>query len=357
MKRIIHGLMLGAVASMLFIGCSSKSAVNETVATVDGKSITVMEVREATGIPGGLVPASTLDKDQKRKLIGQIIETRLLAREARAIGLDNTQEFKDAIRFGESGVAVKGLFRKELDAKGQKVGSEIDAAVKDLMAKDKSLKASDARARASQSVFSAKLSQIQTEITAAARKAFPEKVDTALIARIAKGEDVPDNAAVGQVGSEAMTYGDAKVLISKATMGAKHAGKDFLRDEKALAGAISQELGDRSLVAYARQQGGDKGPWLELDRTLYENSVLLGLLAEKVIFKDLGVSEKEIENTYNEHKNMFVKDGKLVPLAAVRDQIVAFLQDQKKRKAVEAFVAPLKGKAKISIVESMLEKV
>jgi hypothetical protein len=351
------GAVAVVAASVMFTGCTSEDSINETVATVNGNRITVMEVREAIGIPGGLVAVPMLEKEQKRKIIEQIAETRILAQEARARGIDNSAEFKDAIKAGEAGIIVKGLFRKELDVKAKKAESEIDAAAKTLMAKDNNLKPIEARLQAGQAVFGSKISQVQAEVTAAARKAFPEKIDAAMVAAIAKGEPITDNAVVGQAGNEKMTYGEAKELIGKAMQGGKHSGKDFTRDEKALTSVILQDLQNKSMVAYARQQGSEKGRWFELDRSLLENSVLIGMLAEKVIFKDISVSDKEIEATYNEHKEMFNKGGKVLALAEVRGQIVSFLQDDKRRKAVEAFLAPLKAKAKVVITDSMLPKI
>lgn len=344
-------------ASFLIGGCSSESAINETVATVNGTRITVLEVREAIGIPGGLVAASMLEPDQKKKAIDQIVETRILAAEARAMGYDNTNEFKEILRSSESSIAIKGLFRKELDARSKKLESEIETVAKELSAKDKNLKPAEARFQAGQTVFDKKLGEIQRELTDAARKAFPDKIESAVIAKIAGGEKVPDNTVVGSVGSDKMTYGDAKVLVEKAMKGMKHPGKDFTTDEATLGSVIGQDLGNRSLMAYAKQQGGEKGRWHDLDRSLLENSILIGLLAERVIFKGISATDKEIEAAYGEHKDMFTQGGKVLPLAEVRGQIANFIENDKKRKAVEAYLVPLKAKTKVSITESMLSKI
>lgn len=349
--------MAALAASFLIGGCSSESAINEPVATVNGTRITVLEVREAIGIPGGLVAASMLEPDQKKKAIDQIVETRLLAAEARAMGYDNTNEFKEILRSSESSIAIKGLFRKELDARGKKLESEIEAAAKALTDKDKNLKPAEARFQAGQSVFDKKLGEIQRELTDAARKAFPDKIESAVIAKIAGGEKVPDNTVVGSVGSDKMTYGEAKVLVEKAMKGMKHPGKDFTTDEATLGSVIGQDLGHRALTAYAKQQGGEKGRWQDLDRSLLENSILIGLLAEKVIFKGISVTDKEIETAYGEHKDMFTQGGKVLPLADVRGQIANFIENDKKRKAIEAYLVPLKAKAKVSITESMMSKI
>lgn len=349
--------MAAIAASVLIGGCSSDGAINEPVATVNGTRITVMEVREAIGIPGGLVAASMLDPGQKKKAIDQIIETRLLASEARAMGFDNTSEFKEILRSAEGNIAIKGLFRKELDIRGKKLESEIEAAAKELSAKDKNLKPAEARFQAGQAVFDKKLGEIQREMTDAAQKAFPGKIESAVIAKIAGGEKFPDNTVVGSVGPDKMTYGEAKALVEKAMKGMKHPGKDFTTDEATLGSVIGQDLGNRSLLSYAKQQGGEKGRWHDLDRSLLENSILIGLLAEKVVFKDISATDKEIENAYDEHKDTFTKAGKLVPLAEVRGQIANFIENDKKRKAIEAYIVPLKAKAKISITESMVSKI
>lgn len=349
--------MAAIAASFLISGCSSESAINETVATVNGTRISVMEVREAIGIPGGLVAASMLEPDQKKKAIDQIVETRILAAEARAKGFDNTNEFKEILRSSESSIAIKGLFRKELDARGKKLESEIETVAKGLSAKDKNLKPAEARFQAGQAVFDKKLGEIQRELTDAARKAFPDKIESAVIAKIAGGEKVPDNTVVGSVGSDKMTYGEAKALVEKAMKGMKHPGKDFTTDEATLGSVIGQDLGNRSLTAYAKQQGGEKGRWYDLDRSLLENSILIGLLAERVIFKGISASDKEIETAYGEHKDMFTQGGKVLPLSEVRGQIANFIENDKKRKAIEAYLVPLKAKAKVSITESMLPKI
>lgn len=349
------------VALALSAGCSSKGGGNslkDVVATVNGDTITVMEVREAVGIPGGIASAGAMaDKEQKKKIVEQLAEARLVAQEARAQGLDKDPKFAAGIKEGESAIIVRTLFRKELDAKGKNTEAEVETAVKELMSKDKALKANDARARAIQSVVTAKLNKIQEELTAAARKSFPEKIDGAVIARIAKGESVPDDATLGQVGSEKITYGEAKALVARVAAANGQGGKDFSRDEKALGSVISQELSNRALVAYARQQGGDKGPWYVLDHSSLENAVLIGLLAEKKIFAGIKIGEAEIKAAYEEHKDMFNKGGKPVALAAVREQIESFLTDQKRKKAVADFVAPLKAKGKVSIDEAAFGKI
>ncbi len=69
------------------------------------------------------------------------------------------------------------------------------------------------------------------------------------------------------------------------------------------------------------------------------------------------MTDKEIESAYAEHGQMFVKDGKKIPLAQVKDQLRAFLENAKRRKALDEYVEALRKKAKITINESVLPKV
>jgi competence CoiA-like predicted nuclease len=54
---------------------------------------------------------------------------------------------------------------------------------------------------------------------------------------------------------------------------------------------------------------------------------------------------------------MLVRNGKKVPLSAVKEQLRGFLQNNKRKKALEDYVQELKNKAKITVNESLLPKV
>ena len=54
---------------------------------------------------------------------------------------------------------------------------------------------------------------------------------------------------------------------------------------------------------------------------------------------------------------MFIREGKKIPLAQVKDQLRAFLENTKRRKTLDEYVETLKKKAKITVNEAMLAKV
>jgi hypothetical protein len=88
-----------------------------------------------------------------------------------------------------------------------------------------------------------------------------------------------------------------------------------------------------------------------------ERAILIELLAGRIGGGDVSVTDKEVEAAYAEHEAMFVRDGKKVPLAMVREQIRAFLQGEKKRKALGDTIEGLKGKATITVHEKALASV
>jgi hypothetical protein len=92
-------------------------------------------------------------------------------------------------------------------------------------------------------------------------------------------------------------------------------------------------------------------------RAEMERAVLINLLADIVAAKDVSVSEKEIEGAYMEHGQMFLRDGKKIPLSQVKDQLRAFLENGKRRRALDEYVESLRKKAKITVNESALPKV
>ena len=88
-----------------------------------------------------------------------------------------------------------------------------------------------------------------------------------------------------------------------------------------------------------------------------ERSVLIDQLASKVLAGQDAVTDQEVRKAYEEHRQMFVREGKEIPLAEVREQVKAFLQNEKRKKALETYVAELRGKAKVTVDEKVLQKV
>lgn len=351
--------MIVAVVTAAFgmAGCGKADLRNEVVATANGEQIKVQEVRESLDIPGGLIAASGESLERKKDVTGRLVALRLLAAEARARGLDNTDEFRDAVKKNEQLVFVTAYFRKEVSnlkiAKG-----DIQAEVKKLRNADKNLSEKDAEGRAGRIVTTERIRKLENDVVAVAKKDTPANIDREMIRKVASGEKVPDDAVLATTGSDKISLGRAKALLASISgAGGAHGAQDFLKNPTALEQVIDREATLAALAAYAKKQGIGGTEILKAVRQDMERSVLVGLIVDKGFGKDLDVTDKEIEAAYADHADRLVQDGKKVPLAAVKDQIRGFIQKEKKKKALDAYIEELKKKAKITINDSVLSKV
>ena len=117
----------GSLCAALAGGCSKKDFNREVVATVNGEEITVLELREYLGAPTGIFAFTDMPVEQKRKAVDQLIAGRLVVQAGRALGLDNTQEYKETLKKNEIGVRVDALIRKEAGEKLKLDEKEIKA--------------------------------------------------------------------------------------------------------------------------------------------------------------------------------------------------------------------------------------
>lgn len=351
----------GAAAAILAVafafggGCSAKDGKNETVATVNGDDVKVGELREFLGSRGGVAPVTNLPVEKKKEGIDRLVAGRLLARDARARGLDNTEEFRGALSGNERGIWINALLRKEIASKVKIKDSDLKDETKKLRDADKNLSESDAAARAGQAVADREIRKVEEDLIAAAKKNAPATVDMELIGKIGKGEKIGDDAALATVGAEKVTFGQIRGLLQAASNGAHGAG-ELSKNPMAIQRVVDREATGLALHALARKEGVDGSEWLKSVRAETERAVLINLLAERVATKE-SATEKEIETAYAEHGQMFLREGKKIPLSQVKDQLRAFIENAKRRKVFEEYVESLRKKAKITVNEALLPKV
>lgn len=348
--------MILAAAVVFCGGCSSKDVKNETVATVNGDVVKVVELREFLGSRGGVFALPGVPADKKREALDRLVAGRLLAQDARAMGLDNTEAFRSAVSGNEKGVWINALLRKEIASRVKIRDAEVKEEAKKMRAADNALSGPEAETRAWQAAAEREIRKIEEELVAAAKKAAPASVDMNAIGRVGKGEGVADNAVLATVAGEMITYGQVVRILRTAAPG-PHGAEGLLKNPVAVQRVVDREAMGAALYAYSKKQGLDGSEWLNATRGEMERAVLINLLAEKVAAKGVSATDKEIENAYAEHGQMFVKDGKKIPLAQVKDQLRAFLENGKRRKALDEYVESLKKKAKITIDERVLSKV
>ena len=352
----------GAAAAILAVavafggGCSTKDAKNETVATVNGDDVKVVELREILGSRGGVVAVTNLPTEKKKEGLDRLVAGRLLAQDARSMGLDNTDAFRTALSGNEKGVWINALLRKEIASKVKIKDSDLRDEAKKMRGADNNLSESDATTRAGQAIAEREIRKVEEELLAAAKKGTPATVDMESIGKVGKGGKTSDDAVLATVGGEKITYGQVRKALQAAAPG-PHGTDGLLTNPVAIQRVVDREAMGVALHAYAKKQGLDGSEELKSVRGEMERAVLINLLVEKVAAKDVSVTDKEIEGAYAEHGPMLVRDGKKIPFAQMKDQLRSFLENAKRRKALDEYVESLRKKAKITINESLLPKV
>ena len=359
MNRSIFRVVLFLAAAFVAFGvpgCSKQQAKDETVADVNGDLIKVTELREFLGMPGGLSPAAGVPAQRKQEALDRLIAGRLLVQEARAQGLDKTEKYRNAIQESEKSALITAIYRKEVDSKAKAGKDEVQAEAKKMMAADNTLTDASANMRAERSVYEGKVRKVQDDLIAAAGKEFPSTIDEKMVEKIAGGEAVPDNAVLATAAGENVTYERVKTQLQRmAGMGRE--GMELARNPVAIKRVVTREATGLSLVAYAKKEGIEGSEWLKSTREEIERSILVDLMAEKILEGEAAPDDKEVEAYYKEHPEMFARHGKSVPLAKVKEQLRGFLRNEKRKSAMNAYIEELKKKAKITVDEKALAAV
>jgi hypothetical protein len=352
-----NALSLAAVvAAFGVLGCSKPQAKNETVAEVNGDPIKMTELRESLGVRGGLIPVAGVTEVQKKETLDRLIAGRLLAQEARAQGLDNTDEFRNLVKKSDQSALITALLRKEVASKGIVSMDDIQAETKKRKAADNTLSDHDVDARAQRSVSEAKVRKIQGDLIAAANKEFPSEIVQPMVNRIAQGEKVPDDAVLGTAAGDNVTYGDVRELLEQSA-GGMHGDRGIARNPVVINRTLTRVLTGKSLAAYAKKQGIEGSEWIKTSRAEIERSILVDLLGAQVIEKQAVATDEEVETYYKEHTEMFVQQGKKIPFPIIKEELRRFLQHKKSKSAMNAYIEELKKKAKITVNEKVLGEV
>ena len=351
-------LAAGIAAGMFVAGCASKDVRQETVATVNGEAISGAELREFIGVPAGVFAVADIPVEKKKEALDQLVAVRLLAQEGRARGLDNTTKNREILQQNDQLVRIKALVRKEIEAKLKVTPEEMKAEIAKVKEANQGISDADAALRALKSVSDTRVRKIQEDLIAAAKKETVTAVDQKAMARIGKEQNVPDNLVLATAGDEKILYGDVKkILGGLSQQGGAHGQADLTKNPVMVGNVVERELTMRALTAYAKKQGVDGSEGYKSMRQEMERYVLRALVIDNVAAKSAEVTDKEIEAAYAEHSATMVQNGKKVPLSMVKEQIRAALQNEKGKKTVDAFLAELKKKAKITVNDAILPKI
>ncbi len=354
-SRSVLFLAIAAIAFGL-PGCSKSQPKNETVAQVNDDAIKVAELREFLGVREGVTSEAGITAEQKKEALDRLIAGRLLAQDARAQELDKTDEFQEAVKGNEQGALITALLRKEVASSAKASKEDIEAEAKKMKAADNTLSDNDANAQAKRLVSQANLRKIQEKLIENAKKEFPSTINQEMVDKISKGETVPDDAVLANVAGDNVTYGYVKGELERLA-GGTPGMQDIARNPVAINRMLTREVTGKTLAAYAKKQGIEGSEWEKITNEDMERTILIDLLAAKIMEDEAPVSDGEIDAYYKEHPEMFVQQGKTVPLAMVSERLRGFLQSEKRKSAMSAYIEELKEKAKITVNEKALGEV
>ena len=357
-KTIAILLAAGMFGGALAAGCARKNPTQEIVATVNGEDIKVLDLRAWMGDPIGSIAMTYIPVGKKKKALDKLIVGWLLAQDVRSRGMDNTPEFREFFQRSERRVRVNALFRKEIGAKLKTDDKAVKAEIARIQETNKKISAEDAAQRASFRISEGQVRKIQEELIATAKKETGATVNQATMGNIAKGEGVPDNAVIASAGEEKILYGDVKkILEGRSPTGESQGRQDLSKNPEVIAKVVDQELNVLALSAYARKQGIEGSDEYKMTRQEEERNILRTLVGQATVRKEVTITDKEVENAYAERSREMVRQGKKIPLSAVREQVRASLRNDKQRQALDDYIAELKKKARITIDNAVLSKV
>ena len=353
-----RGVLILAIAAIAFglPGCSKTQPKNETVAQVNDDAIKVDELREFLGVREEGTSNTGITADQKKEALDRLIAGRLLEQDARAQGLDKTDEFQETVKKNEQGALITALFRKEVASSAAVSQGDIEAEAKKMKAADNTLSDNDANARARRSVSQENLRKVQEKLIENAQKEVPSTINQEMVDKISRGETVTDNAVLANVAGDNVTYGYVKVELERVAGGGPGM-QDIVRNPVAINRMLTREVTGKSLAAYAKKQGIVGSKWYEITSEDMERTILIDMLTAKIMEDEAPVSDGEVEAYYKEHPEKFSQQGKTVPLAMVSERLRGFLQSEKRKSVMNAYIEELKEKAKITVDEKALGEV
>jgi hypothetical protein len=299
------------------------NASEEIVAVVNGENIGVRELRESLGRWGKAASATDIPVERKKEALERLIDARLVEQTARSKRWDKAEEFKKRAKVGEKGLLISALFRMEIASRG--------------------------------SIREEEMQKLGKELTVKAREEVSARIDVDAIGRIGKGEKAEDDVVLATAGDWKIRYGDVKTRLQGIHPGG-HGGRDLAGNPEALRSMVDRELTGKALAEYARKRKVEGSKWMGSARREMERAILIDLFTEKVILKEIRVTERQIEEVYARHSGMLTRDGRETPLSEVREEIRRIVEREQRKKTLHEYRERLRGKAKIKIDDKNLRK-
>ena len=353
------------MAMFLFVafmeGCSIFDFDRQPVAMVNGEVISVLEVREYLGASAGVFRFAFLPMDYKRGVVDQLIAVRLVVQAGKAMGIDNTLEFKNAVKNGETAVIADAFTRMEMKKKIRLKEKEVKEEAGRIKEEKEGISEAEAMTQAFSIIAGRQIQQIQNNLIDTAQKETDATINYAVLEQIGKGEDVPDDAVIASAGKEKILYGDVRKVLKDAPMFALLNSQDNSEMIMALIYKIlEQDIVLRALKAYAEDQGLEKTETYKISVANIERVVIANMVFDKVAVVP-EVSDEEVMEDYNRRVKIMRAQGENTQappsFAAVKEQIREVLQNYKRQGAFEEYINRLRNQGKVTVYEDILKRV
>jgi len=347
---ILFAAMLG--------GCSNKDLNQQAVAKVNDEEISVLEVREYLGAPGGIMVFDSMPIEQKSGVVEQLIAVRLVAQAGKAMGINDTLEYQDAVQKGEVAVIVDAMVRNEVQKKLKLDDKELKAETDKIKKENEGISDADAKTQASKAVIERQLRQLQKDLVDTARNETGASIDNNVLEQIGKGKKISDDTVLASAGSEKILYSDVKKTIAETPMLAAFQNQKDPEMAKALVSRIlEQEIVLRALKAYATGQGVEKSEAYKTSRLNMERAIIANMMFDNVAVVPQ-VSDEELVADYKRRVQMMQGNNSQVPsFDMVKEQLREILKNYKRQAAFEEYINGLRKQGKVSVNEDILKKV
>ena len=356
--KVVCAVVMAVVLIAAFLGGCSKNDFNkQVVATVNGEEISVLDAREYLGAPAGSFAFDGMQPDQKMMALDQLIGIRLAAQAGKAMGLDNTLEYKNIFEKNEIGVTADALIRRELIKKLKLNEKEMKAEAEKIRKEKAGVTDADATLQASMAIMGRKLREIQKELIETARKETKAAIDNNALELIGKGERIPDNAVLASAGDEKIFFSDVEKVIRETPMLSSYYGQGNPEITRTMVEkVVEQGLILRSLKAYAARHGVEGSREYKTSVLNMERAIIANLMFENVVGTVMQASDEEVRAEYNRRVKEMQNKGQAPPYKEVKEQLREIVNNFKRQSVFEEYIEKLRNEGTVTVNEDIFQK-
>jgi hypothetical protein len=312
LRRVLRLVALFFVTVLCYsiAGCSTKPADmrGKIVASVGEEKIAVRDVRELFGVRAAAHKVFGVPKETKRDALDRLIAGKLLSEESRKRGYYTSEEFKKRYEEGEKDLYIAALFKEKVDRVVRVGDEEIRAETQKLTKDGATLSEEEAMKRATQMLYQNMFREKDNALVSQVKDSMKTEMKSENISRVTSGGEVPDDTTLAEVNGTPVKYGEVKKAL--ANIGG-HGMENLEKDPRAINAIIERISISQGLFDYAKKEQVDKGEIFQSVKGNFVSSILIDLLIDNDIKKDVNVTDDEVKKSYDENPAMFEKGAKV----------------------------------------------